>query len=119
MLRLGCLKAVDTEKNEQLHKDLVKKHVKQTQRIPGRFASQIAQADYERVLFDRMQRHLHIGCFQFLVLNLEEDDFLDDLEEESAKAPSLNGFLLARLNLASLFPSMADLISVFSSFLDS
>jgi hypothetical protein len=60
MLRLGCLKAVDTEKNEQLHKDLVKKHVQQTQRIPGRFSSQIAQADYERVLFDRMQRHLHI-----------------------------------------------------------
>jgi hypothetical protein len=52
MLRLGCLKAVDTEKNEQLHKDLVEKHFKQTQRIPGRFSSQIAQADYERVLFD-------------------------------------------------------------------
>jgi hypothetical protein len=52
MLRLGCLKAVDTEKNEQLHKDLVEKHFQQTQRIPERFSSQIAQADYERVLFD-------------------------------------------------------------------
>jgi hypothetical protein len=52
MLRLGCLKAVDTEKNEQLHKDLVEKHFQQTQCIPERFSSQIAQADYERVLFD-------------------------------------------------------------------
>jgi hypothetical protein len=59
MLRLGCLKAVDTEKNEQLHKDFVKKHYQQTQRIQGRYCTQTAKGYYEAVLLDRMQRHLH------------------------------------------------------------
>ena len=58
MLRLGCLKAVDTEKNEQLHKDFVKNHYQQTQRIQSRFCSQVAAGDYERLLLDKMQRHL-------------------------------------------------------------
>ena len=58
MLRLGCLKAVDTAKNEQLHKDFVKNHYQQTQRIPGRFCTQIASGDYERLLLEKMQRHI-------------------------------------------------------------
>jgi hypothetical protein len=58
MLCLGCLKAVDTEKNEQLHKDFVKNHYQQTHRIQSRFCSQIAVGDYERLLLDKMQRYL-------------------------------------------------------------
>ena len=58
MLKVGCLLCVDAGKNEFLHKLFIKSHYNQTQRIADRFASQTAQGEYERVLLEKMDRHM-------------------------------------------------------------
>jgi hypothetical protein len=58
MLKVGCLLCVDAGKNEFLHKLFIKSHYNQTQRIQDRFAAQMAQGEYERVLLEKMDRHM-------------------------------------------------------------
>jgi hypothetical protein len=58
MLKVGCLLCVDAGKNEFLHKLFIKSHYNQTQRIQDRFAAQTAQGEYERVLLEKMDRHM-------------------------------------------------------------
>jgi hypothetical protein len=53
MLKFGCLKGVDSGGNERHHKGFMKQHYKKTQRIASKFATQIAQAEYERMLLQK------------------------------------------------------------------
>jgi hypothetical protein len=53
MLKYGCLKGVDSGPNERHHKGFIKQHYKRTQKISSKFASQIAQGEYERQLLEK------------------------------------------------------------------
>jgi uncharacterized protein YjlB len=60
--KFGRAKCFDSSSNENNYKELVKHNVKLTQRISSKFATQLANNDYDRIVIERVYDYIHPYC---------------------------------------------------------
>lgn len=62
--KFGRAKCSDSSCNEKNHRSFVKHNAKLTQRISSKFATQLAQNDYDRVVIERVYDYIRHQCSQ-------------------------------------------------------
>ena len=103
-LKFGCAKVFDSSANEKNHKKMVKHHKRRTQMIASKFAGQVGDSDFERLLVDRVYelckpwcRKDHDPVMSGVITSMERQIYDERLDDEAGVLPDFEDDEIVRI----------------------